>query len=224
MMGYLRPFIVPVLIVGIIIYELLTHKKLTVKNLFLITTTVSLIMISSVYIFNEYLLRSINIFDLFEYRLANKISEFNRNMDISFTKLFLSSIFSFVVPPMNLTDFGTPWTTSESLLSFSRSYNSFLSIFMFIGILYPLNKTKEWLTFIVMLFSIYIGMTLLGQTLSDRMKLIQYPFVFYFIAKGFERLKKCNDINCYLIICTLSTLILIIQIIFMNTRYSSYGF
>jgi hypothetical protein len=167
---------------------------------------------------------SFEIFTFLDYRLASTSSNLSGSINVDFARSFLAALSSMLVMPPVFSDFNTPWSIQESAFVFGRMFNYFLFIIFCYGITDFKKINFVTISFLACIIAICIGMSLLGQFLSDRHKLILFPFGFYFIAKGVQRIGHLKPSSITISFLFFSVISLIVQFVFIELRISSHGF
>ena len=223
--SYFRGFLAPVFVFLLLVNTWLARsdQQKTLARAIRASLLTAAVFVIFIFFFSGLVERTTLIFDLMEIRLTAKQEEFGGAVNLSLPRLLLTSVFAFNVVPPVFSDFATNWSNSEGFLAFSRSYNFAISIFMFAGIFWPVERNRKWLIFILSLSMLVLGMAFVGQTLSDRHKLMMYPFVYILVAFGIQRLNALKTFNYNVVTFIAASILLLVQYGYMELRLGQYG-
>ncbi|MFD2094759.1 hypothetical protein ACFSJ3_02100 [Corallincola platygyrae] len=219
---YIRPFLIPVFLLGLILFKV--KIRLNSFRAVMSLGTIFILVLGLSYLLKDQLLRNLDLIALMDTRISNVTSILTSDIKVSFTQILVVAIFFLDLPPANFVNMETPWFSQEGLVTFPRAYNYALSIFMYIGIFFSLSRTnfnKNSFALLVLMFVMIVGMSLTGQVLSDRHKVMLYPLVMYFVAMG---LKSSNARGYHILFGTVTTITVALQIYYSVLRFQSYGY
>jgi hypothetical protein len=168
----------------------------------------------------------ISIFDFYESRISNVSLLLTSDFELSYSKLLLAAILFLDVPSMNILHYDTEWYVIEGLMGFGRIINSAIAVFMYIG-LYVLIFKRAYINnkiiyiYLWAFLLILLGMSLTGQVLVDRQKIMLYPFVYIFAYVSFSYFCSCR-VNFYYLFAIFFTIKIVAQIVYALTRGQLY--